>query len=77
MHGCSSFIYFKRTGLRENKKGTATSEAIGLDSREVHLPLFLKQKLMIVQVITKQRKQQCFETLIKTPIYSPLTYDIP
>ena len=77
MHGCSSFIYFKRTGLRKNKKGTATSEAIGLDSREVHLPLFLKQKLMIVQVITKQRKQQCFETLIKTPIYSPLTYDIP
>ena len=77
MHGCSSFIYFKRTGLRENKKGTATSEAIGLESREVHLSLFLKQNLMIVQVITKQRKQQCFETLIKTPIYSPLTYDIP
>ena len=60
MHGCSSFIYFKRTGLRENKKGTATPEAIGLDSREVHLPLFLKQKLMIVQVITKQRKTAMF-----------------
>ena len=27
---------------------------------------------------TKQRKkQQCFETHIKTPIYSPLKYDIP
>ena len=60
-HGCSSFIYFKRTGLRGNKKGTtATPEAIGLDSREVLLPLFLKQKLMIVQVITKQRKTAMF-----------------
>ena len=63
--------------LRELGLEKITSEAIGLDSREVHLPLFLKQKLMIVQVITKQRKQQCFETFIKTPIYSPLTYDIP
>ena len=45
-------------GLEEMKKEQRQkSEAIGLDSREVLLPLLLMQKLMIVQVTTKQIKQ--------------------
>ena len=48
-------------GLEEMKKEQRQkSEAIGLDSREVLLPLLLMQKLMIVQVTTKQRKTAMF-----------------
>ena len=63
------------------KEQRQTLEAIGLDLREVLLLLFLIQKLLIVQVtalepgwLWNREKQQCFETLIKTPISSPLTY---
>ena len=75
----------KELGLEEIKnEQRQTPEAIGLDSREVLLPLLLMQKLMIVQVTAlkprwtqNKEKRQCFETLIKTPIYSLLIYDIP
>ena len=75
----------RELGLEETRKEQLkTLEAIGLDSREVLLPLLLMQKVMIEQVnalelgwLQNEEKQQCFETLIRTPIYSPQTYDIP
>ena len=75
----------RELGSEEMKKEQRkTLEAIGLDSREVLLLLLLMQKLMIIQVtahepgwLQNREKQQCFETLIKPPVYSPLTYGIP
>ena len=72
----------RELGWEEMKKEQRqTLEPIGLDLREVLLLLFLIQKLLIVQVtalepgwLWNREKQRCFETLIKTPISSPLTY---
>ena len=72
----------RESGWEEMKKEQRkTLEAIGLDLREVLLLLLQIQKLLIVQVtalepgwLWNREKQRCFETLIKTPISSPLTY---
>lgn len=72
----------RELGWEEMKKEQRqTLEPIGLDLREVLLLLFLIQKLLIVQVtalepgwLWNREKQRCFETLIKTPISSPLAY---
>lgn len=76
---------FRELSSEEMKKEQRqTLEAIGLDLREVLLPLLLIQKLLMEQVtalepgwLQNKETQQCFETLIKTPIYLLLTYDIP
>ena len=59
--GAAVLYTLRVLGLEEMKKEQRQkSEAIGLDSREVLLPLLLMQKLMIVQVTTKQRKTAMF-----------------
>ena len=76
---------FRELSSEEMKKEQRqTLEAIGLDLREVLLPLLLIQKLLMEQVtalepgwLQNKETQQRFETLIKTPFPSPLTCDIP
>lgn len=76
---------FRELSSEEMKKEQRqTLEAIGLDLREVLLPLILIQKLLMEQVtalepgwLQNKETLQRFETLIKTPFPSPLTCDIP